>query len=487
MITITVSNKLEITGLPAEWVNWLQKVCTYDILSPNPEIIKLYDLEPSRIVVPRGLESLIVNSLKEKGYIVEIVDATERGEENNFTVQPHINYTSEDWGYQGVAIDNLLKHRTGRLEAPTASGKTCIACVAIAKLGVAPVLFLTMRDNLLDQFKEEVTNVLGIPKKEIGVIKGRKLDIKPVTVGSLPTIGSKNFMKNKIDQIKDKFAVVFFDECHRSKAITYRESILQLNPSRLYGVSATPEEFVHQDTLRLMEALLGPIVVRIQESDIPGRITPSVYLRQTGLTFLFEKPHKPWEQHIKRLNVHRNLMDCNDRNNIIINDVEKILLNDSKNQILICTILVEHAYILYQMLKKRGIECCFPYKITKDPFGDIDKSKLDAKQQKEDIKLLETGKKRVLLGTYNAFQEGFNCKSLNTVMFVGAVSGKNHVRNYQVPGRCTRKFQGKENVYVIYYTDSSFPETKLQDWAEDFRQYCTNKWKKNVEIIPPPT
>jgi len=464
MIVAKIGSRIEFSGLPTAWVHWLQKICTYDILSPNPETIKLFELTPSSITVPRGLESTVISALREKGYPITILDETYPGEETEFSVQPHINYTEGDWHYQGISIDNLLKHRTGRLEAPTASGKTAMACIAMAKLGVAPILFLTMRDNLLDQFKEEVTTVLGIPKKEIGVIKGSKLNIKPITVGSLPTIGNKNFMKNKMRHIKDKFAVVFFDECHRSKAITYREAIMELNPARLYGVSATPDEFVHQDTLRLMEGLLGPIVVRIKESDIPGRITPSVYSRQTGLTFLFEKTYKSWEQHIKRLDVHKRLMNCEH----------------------ICTILVEHAYKLHEMLNEKGIVNCFPYKITKDPFGDIDKSTLDQKQQKADIQRLEKGESKVLLGTYNAFQEGFNCRSLNTVLFVGAVSGKNHVRNYQVPGRCTRKFEGKENVYVIYYTDSSQPETRLQEWAEDFRRYCSEKWNKNVEIIPPP-
>src|SRR5690606_33995095 len=122
------------------------------------------------------------------------------GQSYPFQIQPHINYTSGVYSYQGRVVNELLDWHTVRLTAPCGAGKTVLACLFAGILQEGPILFLAEKDRLLRQFINTVESVLGIPSSEVGLIKADKFILKPITAASLRTVGKETF---DINQIKD--------------------------------------------------------------------------------------------------------------------------------------------------------------------------------------------------------------------------------------------------------------------------------------------
>ena len=67
---------------------------------------------------------------------------------------------------QESAIRDLLRHDEGVLVAPPGAGKTRMACAVIAARST-PTLVLVHRKPLLDQWRLELQNCLGLESKEI--------------------------------------------------------------------------------------------------------------------------------------------------------------------------------------------------------------------------------------------------------------------------------------------------------------------------------
>src|SRR5271156_2902725 len=77
---------------------------------------------------------------------------------------------------QQSALAAALAHDDGVLVAPPGTGKTVIACAAIAARQL-PTLVLAHSKPLLDQWRAQLQALLGLASKEIGQIGGgrRKL------------------------------------------------------------------------------------------------------------------------------------------------------------------------------------------------------------------------------------------------------------------------------------------------------------------------
>lgn len=489
-VTYTLSHNLHVTGLPPSVKDFYRTFCKYnteafagDDTPPNLDLFR--ELPDGSVLIPRGLESQMLSYLSSMNIEVEKKEDV-GGEPHSFQIQPNINYTSGPYGYQGPTLDLLLPHSTGRLQAPAGSGKTAMACLAAAFLQEGPLLFLVQTDRLFTQFVNTVPKVLGIPKEEVGILKGSKKIVRPITCGSLKTVGGPNF---DIEGYKHVFGTVFFDECHLSTALTYRNVILGLAPKRLYGLSATPEHYASDDLNRLMESMLGPVVVEVPTSAIPGRLTPEIYSRQTGRNYKFiETKGKPeWMVHKARHQLMDDIKSDPVRNNLIVEDCVKLINMGYKP--LIAVSRVEHAKILSELLRERGAMISFPYKTvmkTKTKGKKETKEEgftADHKQLNKDVQRIDDGELHGIAGTYALFGTGFDCPCLSAVLMVGPYSGRNSTLTVQVTGRAQRYYYGKESAVIFDYTDDSFPNNVLRKWSEDRAETFLTEFG-NCDIIP---
>lgn len=497
-VKYVLSNHLHVTGLPQNLKDFYKghcQYCTESYASKDvPPNLDLYvEHEDGSISIPRGLEAELVSFLEHAGLPYTKEENTAVGEAEHYTVQPEINYTSGPYGYQGRVVEELLKHVTGRLESPAGSGKTNMACLTTAFLQEGPILFLVNKDKLFRQFVKTVSKVLGIPKEEVGVIKAKKRVIKPITCGSLKTLGKKGY---DLDSLKDTFTTVFFDECHISSALTYRSVLLALAPKRLYGLSATPKHYASSDLNRLMDALLGKVVVRVKPEEIPQRLIPETYTRETGCSFPYDAyPGDPdWKVHQARHKMMEAIQSHAGRNATIVQDSKNLLGLGLK--LLIGVTRVEHGRILRDLFKQEGIPVSFPYKhvtklkkrrgkTVKDKDGNdvrLDGLGVDHKQLDLDLDMIEDGLISVIIGTYELFDTGFDCPSLGAVIAASPFSGMNSTKVIQLVGRVQRFQIGKDVAVLVDYTDDSHPNNKLREWSDDRIQVCISEFNKHSTI-----
>jgi superfamily II DNA or RNA helicase len=464
-INIIVSNLTTVYGLPEDLEQWLRLLCTYNISQfdeEEPNLV-LFTKEKDYIQLPRGVYIALEEYCKHNNLKYTLQFDVTNGTPYSFTINPKINYTSGPFHYQGRVVSQLSLNNTCRLEAPCSSGKTAMACLLFAKLGIAPVLFLTHRDRLIKQFTNTVTKVLGIPEEDIGIIKGKKKEIKPVTVGSLMTLGREGF---DLNSLKNTFSVVVFDEAHISPALTYRNVLMALAPKYLYGVSATPEHPYNDDLNNLMDGLLGPVNVQVLESEIPGRLKPCTATKETGFSFKYSADSKAqqWYRYKQLNSLYKQITNHRLRNELIIKDVYKLVKKGFK--VLLVTKMVSHAKLLSQMCEQVGLKYSFPYKY-KPTDEDKEEAKVDHKKLNNDVLEIDNGNIDVLLGTLGLFKEGFDCPRLSALVLADPFSGKNSTMIRQAGGRIQRHYYEKDNAIILDYSDDSFPINLLRNWTTE--------------------
>jgi superfamily II DNA or RNA helicase len=480
VVILRLSNYLEIENPPASLEKWLEGFCVFKTTNyanndDIPPILNLFQKDGNTISVPRGLLETVRERLSVGHCAFTLEDLTTKPEHFDFKINPEIKYKTGIFSFQKRAVDELKKFYTVRLESPTGSGKTTVACLLAGELQEGPLLFLVNKDKLLRQFVATATKVLGIPKENIGIIKAQKYSIKPITVGSLQTLGKESF---DLEAIKHTFTTVFFDECHISTALTYRRVLLGLAPQRLIGLSATPEHYFSDDLNDLMTAMLGPVGIVILEKDVPGRIIPETYTRETGLTFTYKAAPdaKDYIRNKCRDRLFKELAASRPRNHIIFNDCRMLL--KAGHKILLAVARINHGKTLYDAFTSLGILASFPYKITTDELYKVDHKKLDA-----DCERIADGEISVLIGTYSLFQTGFDCPELSALVLAAPFSGLNSTAIKQAVGRIQRYSFNKESAVVIDYLDDIYvchtkevyeqgkkntrPYNLLRDWAED--------------------
>jgi superfamily II DNA or RNA helicase len=105
--------------------------------------------------------------LQEQGIGWELVDERQKGS------PLELMFTGQLRADQEAAVEAMLRHDIGVLQAPTAFGKTIVAAAILARRGVN-TLVLVHRAELVRQWQERLQTFLDIPPEAIGCIGGGK-------------------------------------------------------------------------------------------------------------------------------------------------------------------------------------------------------------------------------------------------------------------------------------------------------------------------
>lgn len=479
MVEVVLDNRITVTGLPKSIQDWFEALCVFNTQAFQtedlPPTLNLFErLDNNTIRIPRGFLNYVEDFCRNSSIKLDIKYNTAKPVICNFSINPTLNYTTGTFGYQGRVVNELFNFNTVRLEAITGSGKTVLASLFIGLSNKGPTLFLVNKDRLLKQFILTIQKVLNIPEEELGIIKATKRNIKPITVGSLQTLGKEKF---NLEEIKYTFYNVFFDECHISSALTYRRVLLNLAPRNLIGLSATPEHYASDDLNLLMHGLLGPIGIRVEEHEVPGRIVPKTFTRKTGFSFTYKASQESpeWLKHKCRHKMFNQIAMHSERNEKIIEDCRKAVA--SGNKVLITVNRVYHGFILSQLLERQGIKYSFPYKITHLDSQEKDmETKVDHKKLNEDVLEIEKGNIDVLIGTLSLFQVGFDCRALSCLLMASPFSGANTTALTQIIGRIQRHFYNKTRAFVVDYLDDSYPVNVLKQWGDSRTEFMEKNY-----------
>jgi superfamily II DNA or RNA helicase len=143
-------------------------------------------------------------------------------------------------------------HGRGVVVLPTGAGKTVLALMAVARMGVRPLIVVPTIE-LLKQWTEGLRKHLGLPEEAVGQVGGGVRQVRAATVITYDSAWRR-------PRELRPFGLLIFDEAHHLPSASYRRIAEASRAPYRLGLTATPEraDLLHHD----LERLIGPVVFR---------------------------------------------------------------------------------------------------------------------------------------------------------------------------------------------------------------------------------
>ncbi|ASJ13509.1 DNA repair protein Rad25 [Thermococcus thioreducens] len=420
----------------------------YELLSYKKDFGKwekpesLYD--PYERTFPVGVLPRVKKFLNSKGYRVRVRDERQVGGVRlNSTWNE--NYLMRR--YQERAIKKALKEKMGVLSLPVGSGKTVVGLRIIHELDLSALIVVHTKE-LLYQWAEKVTEVLGI---EPGIVGDNRWEERAVTVAMIQTLLSRG-----ADKLQNEYAIVMFDECHRTSAAEkfYRLG-LSLPQVYRFGLSATPWRRVRGEEIKI-EAVVGPTIFEVKAEDL---IKEKFLARPRFEIITYESKMPSFSERYKEL-YEDMIMNNEERNRAIVQKAAELARKG--HRVLIDVKRIEHGKILREMLEKEGIKAEFLSSQSPDRWGILEGFK--------------EGSIPVLVSTL--LKEGVDIPEISAIILAGG--GKSDIMTIQTIGRALRPKRGMKAVIVDIQDDDPLLFTHFIERQKALKQYYGRDYDREM-------
>jgi superfamily II DNA or RNA helicase len=390
----------------------------------TPRVICCAEIMDGYLSLPRGCLDDTKALLDEYGVRINVEDKRILGKKIDFVFDGTLNEE------QGAALADVLESDVGVFVAPPGTGKTVLALAAIAKRKTN-TLILVHRKPLMDQWRLQISALLGINKKEVGQIGGGKN--KPNGVIDIAMVQSMDLADGVDDRIAD-YGFVIIDECHHVGAVSFEKVLSQVKAKYVLGLTATPyRRDGHQPIIHMQ---CGPISHRIRQKDLSAHISASwIIPRVTD----FEHA---WNDDTRIQDVSSRLIEDMERNGMIVRDIVQAL--DEGRFPLILTERREHLEMLAQLLEGK-VENLFQL------HGGVRQKR--RKEIIDGIRECPDNVRRAILATGSYIGEGFDAPRLDTLFLTMPSSFKGKIVQYA--GRLHRYHKDKADIRIYDYVDKS--------------------------------
>lgn len=397
-----------------------------------PQFITTAREDENYLYLPRGFLSDLLKTDTE-------IDLTERISEG-YPIE--LSFQGQLKAKQRRALNEILKHDTGVVSAPTGFGKTVLAAKLIAEREVSTLIIVHSK-VLAQQWKERLSQFLSIEsqpfkeytptgrlrkKESIGEIYGSKnKQSRIIDIVLFQTLSSRGHL----DEFFNHYGQVIVDEAHHVAAKSYEDVIKQVNTRYLYGLTATPER---KDGLHpLVFMRLGDIIYEHDTNIDDSVLIPRYFYPR----FTSYSDYNPELNHIEHLNT---MQKDEERNLQIIEDICENIENNYT--CLVLTDRIHHIEILAEMLEERDLEA-----------GIYTLHSQQAKQENnvylEEMK--NSDQPMVIISTGKFVGEGFDLSQIESLFLCMPFSNKNLAKQYL--GRLNRSLDLKEELRVYDYID----------------------------------
>jgi len=464
-VRVIVDSRVRIpeTGaLPLEVVRTLKKLFTHT----NPEHAKKLHMglpvwnEPREISTwrieqdgqlnfPRGGTTKVVDVLTEAGCDVDVMDARQYAVEYDAPTHARKLYP-----YQQEVLDVMLEREQCIVRAPTGGGKTSIL-LAMASAVRVPTLVVVHSQGLLDQWKERAQSELGLSPSQIGIIQGKKLNLRPLTL----TIQKSMLKAVQIPEVRDYFGCVLADEVQLFAAQTFYNCVDPM-PAR-YRIGASADHRRKDRREFLIHDLLGDVGVEIkrQQLEDSGHVL-NVQVRMTPTEF-----EAPWygmssdehpELQIDFVRLVKEMAADPLRNQAALRLIRDEVI--AGEQVLVMAHEREHCMQLVRDLVAMGIRV-----------GYLLGGPESAKEFAETVTGLRDGSVRAGVGTYKAVGTGIDIPRIGVGVAVTPIASNEQFFG-QVRGRMCRTAVGKKNARLhVLWDQRVYPRhlDNVMRWNND--------------------
>jgi superfamily II DNA or RNA helicase len=317
-------------------------------------------------------------------------------------------------------------------EAPTGWGKTVVGGAIAAGLG-QPTLIVVTKEDLMHQWRDSLTQVLGIPVSKVGHIQGEIQDWqgKQFVLGMVQSL----MIEGKYPpEMYRYFGLQILDECHQMAADCFVRACQFFSAKLRLGFSATPTR--KDGKTKLLYWHIGHIMVK-------GTVMtakPKVLVRQSRWCIPTRRgqygekgeviPHSPGRMML----VNKAMASSDIRNMEIVNFVLQAYKQD-RITLVMSDLRDSHLNRLFQMLTNEGI----PGEDIGYYVGGMSKAELS-----------HTKKRRVVLGTYKMCSTGTDVPHWDTlVMATPRADIKQSI------GRVLRAVDGKKQPVIFDLVDKN--------------------------------
>lgn len=398
---------------------------------------------------PIGLTERVLNLAKLENISLGVEDRRTKSSYQELSILSRLEELKKTpFPYQLDILAAAEKKEHGIIRLATGGGKTLVAALMTAKFNSSTVIYVIGKD-LLHQIYNFFVSIFG--SSVVGLIGDGECEIKDITIASVWTVGQalgikknkilldeeedeKNVSEDKYQDIKNFISsakIHLFDECHIASCDTIQTIVENINPERLYGLSASPWRDDGSDLL--IEAALGKNLIDISATYLIREgylVQPKIkFLRVPGPT---EKLKKNYQAIYKAY-----ITDNQVRNEYVLKAAEQLIKLNCQSLILYREI--QHGKKLYEMLSKHLPIALLSGKDSQDI----------REKAKED---LTTGKISAILAS-TIFDIGVDIPSASGLVTAGG--GKSSVRALQRIGRVIRSFPEKKCAYVYDFLDQA--------------------------------
>jgi len=424
MITLHISNKIKLSGLPPNVEVHLKKTLTL----PNPMYYKMLNLgkrvypsmmeykywavSPDKnLLVPRGMRERLEIFFQKEGLEYEIVDQTIKDKRREM-----FQKTVELRDYQVPLVLTALDHTESLIHVGTGAGKTIIACELFHRTGLTGTV-LVPNTILLKQFVGEFKKHYGYTP---GIIGDGEKEIKEITVATVQGLMADEKLLQALVAVTGMLIV---DECQGFVTKERLRIIESFMPSRIYGLSATPTRSKDDGRTKAIGFYFGNAWVKYETT----QMTPKVHAIQTGVEIEAGEYQRMVETMVR----------SPERNKLIAGLVIGEAVAGRK--ILVLTKRIEHYKALQEMLGEREF---FHYIDSED------------KERNDKLADFKNGDRDyvAIFGTTSLLAVGLDIPSFDTLIL--ACDMKSEVLTVQSCGRILRLFEGKPEPKIIDLWDN---------------------------------